>query len=135
MCGINGFLATNKELKISDQIKAMNNLIIHRGPDASGEFIARDGHYSVAMGMRRLSIIDLKTGDQPIYSEDQSKVIVFNGEIYNYQELKKQLIIQGCVFKTNSDTEVILKLYEKEGVESFGKLDGMFAFSIYDKSI
>jgi asparagine synthase (glutamine-hydrolysing) len=87
------------------------------------------------MGMRRLSIIDLHTGDQPIYSEDQSKVIVFNGEIYNYKVLREQLRAQGCIFNTNSDTEVILKLYEREGVKSFGKLDGMFVFSIYDKKI
>ena len=135
MCGINGFLVLNKDINITKQLKAMNNLIIHRGPDAKGEFVANESHYSIAMGMRRLSIIDLNTGNQPIYSEDQSKVIVFNGEIYNYQVLKDQLIIQGHAFNTNSDTEVILKLYEKEGVESFGKLDGMFAFSIYDKSI
>jgi asparagine synthase (glutamine-hydrolysing) len=113
----------------------MNNFIIHRGPDADGEFVTTDDDFSISMGMRRLSIIDLNTGNQPIYSEDLSKVIVFNGEIYNYQILKDQLINQGCVFKTNSDTEVILKLYEKEGVKSFGKLDGMFAFSIYDKTI
>ncbi|BDB56769.1 asparagine synthase (glutamine-hydrolyzing) [Flavobacterium ammonificans] len=135
MCGINGFLALNKVENLSEQLTAMNNFIIHRGPDANGEFVAIEYQYSIAMGMRRLSIIDLNTGNQPIYSEDLSKVIVFNGEIYNYQILKNQLINQGCVFKTNSDTEVILKLYEKEGVRSFGKLDGMFAFSIYDKTI
>ena len=135
MCGINGFLAINNGKNIVQQLDKMNNLIIHRGPDAEGEFVAVESHFSIAMGMRRLSIIDLHTGDQPIYSEDQSKVIVFNGEIYNYQALKNQLIEQGCVFKTNSDTEVILKLYEREGVKSFGKLDGMFAFSIYDKTI
>ena len=135
MCGINGFITTGNNTNILEQLNAMNNLIIHRGPDAKGEYVFNESHYSIAMGMRRLSIIDLNTGNQPIYSEDQSKVIVFNGEIYNYQVLKDQLIIQGHAFKTNSDTEVILKLYEKEGVESFGKLDGMFAFSIYDKSI
>ncbi len=135
MCGINGLLALNKIDNLSEQLTAMNNLIIHRGPDAAGEFVEDRGNYSIAMGMRRLSIIDLHTGNQPIYSEDLSIVIVFNGEIYNYQALKNQLIEQGCVFKTNSDTEVILKLYEKEGVKSFGKLDGMFAFSIYDKTI
>ncbi len=135
MCGINGLLAINKVDNLSEQLTAMNNLIIHRGPDADGEFIAIEDNYSIAMGMRRLSIIDLNTGNQPIYSEDFSKVIVFNGEIYNYEIIKEQLITQGCVFKTNSDTEVILKLYEKEGVKSFGKLEGMFAFSIYDKEI
>jgi asparagine synthase (glutamine-hydrolysing) len=135
MCGINGFIACSKDNNCVEQLKIMNNCIIHRGPDAEGEFVALEDSFSIAMCMRRLSIIDLNTGNQPIYSEDQSKVIVFNGEIYNYKVLKEQLIEQGCNFKTNSDTEVILKLYEKEGVKSFGKLDGMFAFSIYDKTI
>lgn len=135
MCGINGFLAINKCKTIAEQLDKMNSLIIHRGPDVEGEFVALEDSFSIAMGMRRLSIIDLNTGNQPIYSEDNSKVIVFNGEIYNYKVLKAQLIEQGCNFKTNSDTEVILKLYEREGVKSFGKLDGMFAFSIYDKTI
>lgn len=135
MCGINGFLNTCIAEKSNFDITSMNNRIIHRGPDSEGEFIENTHEYVVSMGMRRLSIIDLNTGDQPIYSEDRSKVIVFNGEIYNYRILKDQLINQGCVFETNTDTEVVLKLYEKEGVDSFGKLDGMFAFSIYDKSI
>lgn len=135
MCGINGIISYSKKNNCAEQVNAMNNLIVHRGPDAEGEFRTLEDSFSIAMGMRRLSIIDLNTGNQPIYSEDNSKVIVFNGEIYNYKVLKEQLIIQGCVFKTNSDTEVILKLYEKEGVKSFGKLDGMFAFSIYDKTI
>ncbi len=87
------------------------------------------------MGMRRLSIIDLSAGKQPIYSEDKSIVIVFNGEIYNYQILRKALVDSGATFKTHSDTEVILKLYEAKGTEAFKELDGMFAFSIYDKNI
>ena len=137
MCGINGYLSNFnfKNFLTEDNLKLMNKVITHRGPDADGEFVAKESNFSLAMGMRRLSIIDLNTGNQPIYSEDQSKVIVFNGEIYNYQVLKDRLITQGHVFNTNSDTEVILKLYEQEGVKSFGKLDGMFAFSIYDKSI
>lgn len=135
MCGINGFLAVIGLDDSSGQLKKMNNLIAHRGPDAEGEFFENINGYTVAMGMRRLSIIDLNGGNQPIHSEDRTKVIVFNGEIYNYQTLKEDLISQGCNFKTNSDTEVILKLYEKEGAQSFGKLDGMFAFSIYDKTI
>jgi asparagine synthase (glutamine-hydrolysing) len=135
MCGINGFLAIKDLSDSICQLRKMNNLIIHRGPDAEGEFLEVTHNYTVAMGMRRLSIIDLNNGNQPIYSEDKTKVIVFNGEIYNYQALKNQLIEQGCMFKTNSDTEVILSLYEKQGPESFGKLDGMFAFSVYDKTI
>lgn len=135
MCGINGFLKLNNKINHSMNLNIMNDLIIHRGPDSEGLFFVKEDEFSVSMGMRRLSIIDLSTGNQPIYSEDRSKVIVFNGEIYNYKVLKDELITKGCVFSTNSDTEVILKLYEKEGVKSFGKLDGMFAFSIYDKSI
>ena len=135
MCGINGFLAIKDLSDSIGQLRKMNNLIVHRGPDAEGEFLENTDDYILAMGMRRLSIIDLNNGNQPIYSEDKTKVIVFNGEIYNYQALKNQLIEQGCIFKTNSDTEVILSLYEKQGPESFGKLDGMFAFSIYDKTI
>jgi asparagine synthase (glutamine-hydrolysing) len=133
MCGINGLVSKNPNL--SRIVDKMNSRILHRGPDAKGEFVATEDQFSIAMGMRRLSIIDLHTGDQPIYSEDRSKIIVFNGEIYNYQILREQLIAEGCLFNTNSDTEVILKLYEREGVKSFGKLDGMFAFSIYDKTI
>jgi asparagine synthase (glutamine-hydrolysing) len=135
MCGINGLLSLGKSHSPQKLIELMNNVIIHRGPDDGGFFINENDDSLVAMGMRRLSIIDLSNGNQPIYSEDKSKVIVFNGEIYNYKELKKELIAQGFLFKTNSDTEVILKLYENEGVSSFGKLDGMFAFSIYDKTL
>jgi len=134
MCGINGIVAFNKDLISTLTIRSMNDLIIHRGPDEDGEFYSSEGQSSISMGIRRLSIIDLNTGNQPIYSDDRTKIIVFNGEIYNYQTLKDELITQGCEFKTNSDTEVILKLYEKEGTDSFGKLDGMFAFSIYDKT-
>jgi asparagine synthase (glutamine-hydrolysing) len=135
MCGINGFITKNKKIDLSEQLKTMNNLIIHRGPDSCGEFTTIEDCFSIAMGMRRLSIIDLDTGNQPIFSEDQSKVIVFNGEIYNFQSIKEQLVSQGITFNTNSDTEVILKLYEKEGPASFGILDGMFAFSIFDKTL
>ena len=135
MCGINGIISLEKSLDLNSKISEMNAIIFHRGPDLDGEFVTKENHFSIAMGMRRLSIIDLHTGNQPIYSEDLSKVIVFNGEIYNYQILKEQLVTQGCVFKTDSDTEVILKLYEQEGPKSFCKLDGMYAFSIYDKSI
>lgn len=134
MCGINGFFTRNILTDPTAQLRKMNNLIIHRGPDAEGVFIEEENHHTLAMGMRRLSIIDLHSGNQPIYSADKSKIIVFNGEIYNYLALRNDLVARGCNFTTNSDTEVILKLYEKEGVASFGKLDGMFAFSIYDKT-
>ncbi|MBR9913756.1 MAG: asparagine synthase (glutamine-hydrolyzing) [Algicola sp.] len=137
MCGINGIL--NKVSSDKDQLKAsltqMNDLIIHRGPDEFGIFTETDTNLGVGMAMRRLSIIDLSSGQQPIYSEDKSIVIVFNGEIYNFPTLKEQLLNAGVSFHTHSDTEVILKLYEQKGVEAFKNLDGMFAFSIYDANI
>ncbi|WP_103865535.1 asparagine synthase (glutamine-hydrolyzing) [Aquimarina sp. I32.4] len=136
MCGINGFVYLEKHdiSQLRKDITIMNDMIIHRGPDDDGEYVDEGFDFSVFMGMRRLSIIDLSSGKQPIYSEDKNIVIVFNGEIYNYQELRESLVKQGVTFKTNSDTEVILKLYEKEGTNSFKKLDGMFAFSIHDKT-
>lgn len=137
MCGINGIYSKkrNDTSFIEKTLNKMNDLIIHRGPDDSGVFTHADKSYSAGMGMRRLSIIDLQTGKQPISSEDSSKTIVFNGEIYNYKLLRDELALTGIAFKTHSDTEVILKLYEKYGVDSFSMLDGMFAFSIYDKTI
>jgi asparagine synthase (glutamine-hydrolysing) len=134
MCGINGIISF-KKISLSKEINLMNNLITHRGPDDEGSFIEENDQYSIALGMRRLSIIDLESGSQPIFSDDKQVIIVFNGEIYNYQKLKKELEEDNISFKTNSDTEVILKLYLKFGIESFSKLDGMFAFSIYDKRI
>lgn len=136
MCGINGVILTkNTEASnINKMLQAMNQLIIHRGPDDDGFYVDTNEHYSIGMSMRRLSIIDLNTGSQPIYNQDKAIIIVFNGEIYNYQKLKNKLINKGVVFSTKSDTEVILKLYEKFGSESFKELDGMFAFSIFDQN-
>ncbi len=137
MCGINGFISFKKETEeyLKNNIAQMNDMIVHRGPDDDGIFTHVSDNASIALGMRRLSIIDLNSGKQPIYSDNKSIVIVFNGEIYNYQILRKELTDMGVSFKTHSDTEVILKLYENQGVESFKKLDGMFAFSIYDKNL
>ncbi len=136
MCGINGFITENKEseTQLRNKINQMNDMIVHRGPDDDGVFVHSESDFSIAMGMRRLSIIDLNSGKQPIYSDDGKLIIVFNGEIYNYKALKEELEKQGVLFYTKSDTEVILKLYEKQGISSFKKLDGMFAFSIYDKN-
>ena len=136
MCGINGLISqiqSNQE--IATTLTKMNDLIIHRGPDDDGFVIQTHNNYSIGMAMRRLSIIDLNTGKQPIYNEDKSIVIVFNGEIYNYKKLRAELIELGVIFKTKSDTEVILQLYMKFGNEAFKKLDGMYAFSIYDSNI
>lgn len=131
MCGINGFFQFRNKFnknKIENMILKMNNQIIHRGPDDDGVFLDNN----IGLGMRRLSIIDLDTGSQPIFNEDNTLVIVFNGEIYNYKSLKKDLINKGHIFYTNSDTEVVLHCYEEYKKNSFNKLKGMFAFSIYD---
>ncbi len=133
MCGINGYVVKNGRGKsVGDALRQMNTKIIHRGPDEDG-FFEESENCAVGMAMRRLSIIDLATGQQPIYSDDRTKVILFNGEIYNFKELRNNLISEGISFHTTSDTEVILRLFEKYGVKSFSMLDGMFAFSIYDK--
>ncbi len=135
MCGINGFVTLNKsnQQKLVTEMTRMNDLIVHRGPDDDGVFVEDGDDFSLALGMRRLAIIDLHSGKQPIFSDNRQLVIVFNGEIYNYPVLREELQKEGVVFNTQSDTEVILKLYEQEGEASFKKLDGMFAFSIYDK--
>ncbi len=112
----------------------MNNDIIHRGPDDDGVYVDISSSLNVGMGMRRLSIIDVNSGHQPMISKDSNIIIIFNGEIYNYLELKKLLIGKGVCFDTNSDTEVILKLYVHFGNDVFSMLDGMFAISIYDKN-
>jgi len=128
MCGIAGII----NLKSGEQdevIKSMTKAIFHRGPDDDGYFVGEN----VALGMRRLSIIDINHGKQPVETPDKDLLIFFNGEIYNYKELKKDLIKHGFKFQTESDTEVVLMMYKFYGKESFTKLRGMFAFSIYDK--
>ena len=126
MCGFVGFI--DKEKNKKKIIKDMADIIIHRGPDSDGYYIDDN----CALGFRRLSIIDLDGGTQPIYNEDKSKVIIFNGEIYNYKEIKKDLIKKGHKFSTESDTEVILHGYEEYNEDILSKLRGMFAFVIYD---
>jgi len=128
MCGFVGFIDKTKKEKKDTIIKKMADAIIHRGPDS-------DGYYTndeIALGFRRLSIIDLGQGDQPIFNKKKDKVILFNGEIYNYKEIKEELIKKGYKFKTKSDTEVILLGYEEYGEKILNKLRGMFAFIIYD---
>ena len=134
MCGINGLVYKNAEnTDVQSIIGKMNQKIIHRGPDEDGFFVEHLEDKTIAFAMRRLSIVDLSTGKQPIFTEDKSKVIVFNGQIYNSEELKKTLVQKGFVFHTSSPAEVVLKLYEYFGLEAFKMLDGVFAFSIYDK--
>ena len=127
MCGIAGFLLRNTEAKAAD-VRAMTDVIRHRGPDDEG--IYTDGPCGI--GMRRLSIIDLSTGHQPISNEGGSVWVVFNGEIYNYQELREDLIHRGHQFRTNSDTETLVHLYEEKGTDGLQLLRGMFAFCIWD---
>jgi asparagine synthase (glutamine-hydrolysing) len=128
MCGINAIIQLGKSIDLSNAISKMNNVIIHRGPDDDGIFYDSN----VAIGMRRLSIIDLISGKQPIFNEKNDLAIVFNGEIYNYKDIKKELINNGVTFKTNSDTETILKGFEYYGIDIVKKLNGMFSFVIYD---
>ena len=137
MCGINGIVMKVEKSKeaLTSSLLKMNDRIIHRGPDQDGVFIDQDNEHTIGMAMRRLSIIDLSTGSQPIFSSDRTKVLVFNGEIYNYLQLRVELLEDGVHFQTESDTEVILKLYEKHGTLAFSMLDGMFAFSLYDKEL
>jgi asparagine synthase (glutamine-hydrolysing) len=106
----------------------MNDILVHRGPDSDGYYLNGD----IGMGMRRLSIIDLVSGDQPIFNEDGSIAIVYNGEIYNFQELRDQLQRYDHKFMTNSDTEVIIHAYEQWGDECLLKFNGMFVFSLWD---
>ena len=126
MCGIAGYVSDNGISK--DVLKAMTDRIAHRGPDGEG-FYTDD---ACALGHRRLAIIDLVTGDQPIYNEDQSIVVVFNGEIYNFQELREDLKQSGHAFRTQSDTEVLVHGYEEWGEALTDKLRGMYAFAIWD---
>jgi len=133
MCGICGvFKFADTRLEITaGLLKRMTDTMRHRGPDDEGIFLGPDGR--VGLGHRRLSIIDLSSaGRQPMCNEDASVWIVFNGEIYNYQSLRKNLIARGHRFKTKTDTEVILHLYEEEGASCVKHLDGMFAFAIWD---
>jgi asparagine synthase (glutamine-hydrolysing) len=126
MCGIAGVVATDP--RAGDAVPAMINAIRHRGPDAEG--VVRLGPST--LGHRRLSILDIAGGRQPMLSEDGTLGLVFNGEIYNYPSLRRRLEAEGVAFRTRSDTEVILHLYRKYGVECVSHLDGMFAFAIWD---
>ena len=128
MCGIVGF--TNKVADAASVIEKMMDRIKHRGPDASGKYVDE----GIALGHRRLSIIDISSqGDQPIFNEDKSLVLVFNGEIYNYLDIREELIRAGHTFTTNTDSEVLIHGYEQYGTKLLGKLRGMFSFVIWDK--
>ena len=131
MCGIAGVVSTTRESNISEAlVHDMCQQIVYRGPDDEGLYVA-DG---AGLGMRRLSIIDLAGGHQPLFNEDRNAWIVFNGEIYNFPELRPELESRGHNFRTHSDTEVIIHLYEEMGADCVKKLRGMFALAIYDRT-
>ena len=131
MCGIVGFTSARHDRdEAQATIKKMADLIIHRGPDGEGYFVDD----TVALGHRRLSIIDLEGGKQPMFNEDGNLVVIFNGEIYNFPALRQELLDAGHTFATHSDTEVLLHGYEEWGKELPGKLRGMFTFAIWDRT-
>lgn len=128
MCGICGFFQLEKEAD-DGTLKRMNDQIVHRGPDDDG-FFQQQG---IGLAVRRLSIIDLATGHQPLCSQSGNSWIAYNGEVYNFQQLRRELVERGYVFRSQSDTEVVVNLYEEFGLEFVKKLRGMFAFAIYDQ--
>lgn len=131
MCGIAGILAANENEVSIDRLTRMTDIIHHRGPDGEGHWISGDGH--VGLGHRRLSIIDLsEQGNQPMHYMNRYTV-VFNGEVYNYIELKEELLRQGFTFQSTSDTEVLMALYHRDRERCLERIDGMFAFALYDQ--
>ena len=128
ICGITNFAGVAKDA--NEIVSQMCQRMVHRGPDEQGQFC----DHVTALGMRRLSIIDLAGGSQPIFNEDKTVCVVQNGEIYNFKSLRKELVALGHEFKTNSDTEVIVHLYEEYGLDFATKLNGMFAIAIWDIS-
>ena len=131
MCGIAGVVSSTRESDITEAlVRHMCNQIVYRGPDDEGIHV-EDG---AGLGMRRLSIIDLSGGHQPVFNEDRNAWIVFNGEIYNFPELRAELENRGHRFYTKTDTEVIIHLYEEMGADCVKKLRGMFGLAIYDKT-
>ncbi len=128
MCGIAGVVGNQRDVIDAADVHRMCQTIVHRGPDDEGVYASGP----VGLGMRRLSIIDLAGGKQPIHNEDRSVWVVFNGEIYNFPELRRELEVRGHQFYTHSDTEVIVHLYEEMGADCVKKLRGMFAIALYD---
>jgi len=129
MCGIAGIFNLDSHEPVSPRLlKAMTDALLHRGPDDEGFYVAGP----VGLGHRRLSIIDLEGGHQPLANEDNTVWVVFNGEIYNFIDLHVELVKKGHTFKTRSDTEAIVHLYEEEGERCFERLRGMFAIAVWD---
>jgi asparagine synthase (glutamine-hydrolysing) len=131
MCGLSGIYNYKSLEPISERVlKAMNDTLVHRGPDDEGFYVCKE----IGLGHRRLSIIDLAAGHQPMTNEDGTVWVAFNGEIYNFGDLHRYLEAKGHQFKTRSDTEVIVHLYEEKGEDCFRELRGMFAIAIWDQS-
>src|SRR6476620_8362145 len=128
MCGITGFVNARESVVNRDALERMNQAIFHRGPDEDGFYT----NENVALAMRRLAIIDLKGGQQPIFNSDRTKAIVYNGEIYNFQGIRADLEKRGHRFYTHCDTEVIVHLYDEYGADCVQHMRGMFAFAIWD---
>lgn len=130
MCGISGYIHFDYSRPASfERIKRMTDTLVHRGPDGEGFYV----NNNIALGHRRLAIIDLETGQQPVFNNDKSVVVIFNGEIYNYIELREELIRFGFIFKTTSDTEVILYAYVKWGIDCLAHFNGAWAIAIWDE--
>jgi len=135
MCGIAGVYDLDDAGRASrEAVSRMCSALVHRGPDSAGFHAAPAGAPRVALGVRRLRIIDLSTGDQPLFNEDGSVVLVFNGEIFNFVELRRELEARGHAFRTGNDGETIVHLYEEDGLELFRRLRGMYAFALWDSS-
>ena len=131
LCGIAGMIDLNMQVQFDrNELKRMCDIIIHRGPDDEGYYLDS----GIALGIRRLSIIDVEGGHQPIHNEDKNIWIIFNGEIFNFQDLRDELAKKGHLFYTRTDTEVIVHLYEQYGLDCLQKLNGQFAFLIWDKN-
>src|SRR6187455_290281 len=128
MCGIAGIMSRDGRPVTQEQIERMCSTLIHRGPDDGGTFVAS----GIGLGMRRLSIVDLSTGQQPLSNEDGSVWVVFNGEIYNHAEIRRELEAHGHRYRTKSDTETIVHAYEQWGDDCVERFRGMFAFAIWD---
>src|SRR5947209_12298596 len=130
MCGVAGFWHVDKRAVDGAALRRMTRALAHRGPDAEGYYEAP----GIGLGHRRLSIIDLSTGGQPMCNEDGTVWIVFNGEVYNFPDLRRRLEGAGHTFRTDSDTETIIHLYEDEGPDCFSHLNGMFAIALWDSN-
>ena len=132
MCGICGVAFTSRVEEAEPRVRAMSAALRHRGPDDEGFLINEPRAAGLALGMRRLSIIDLQGGHQPIWNETRDVAVVFNGELYNYRELRDNLLKYGHKFSTQSDTEILLHAWEEWGEDCLTELRGMFAFALLD---